>query len=80
MKFGRSAGVPGPKARRGDRTTRRLRTVAASIGGLVAVAGGHSERSSRVIAEKRYPTGRPVVERPGFLNRDWRSGFADSNP
>jgi hypothetical protein len=23
---------------------------------------------------------RSAVARPGFLNRDWRSGFADSNP
>ena len=55
-------------------------TVFRSARDVAAPDRGRSERSSPVLAGKRYPTERPAVERPGFLNRDWRSGYADSNP
>ena len=58
----------------------RCGTAFRSARDVAAPDRGRSERSSPVLAGKRYPTERPAVERPGFLNRDWRSGFADSNP
>jgi hypothetical protein len=64
-------------AARGDRLFIASRTTRAAARGPSAADRGLSEPSSPVIEGKRYPIERPAAERPGFLNIDWRSGFAD---
>ncbi len=48
--------------------------------GRVRADVGLSEPSPSEGVRKRYPCGPHCGGATGFLNRDWRSGFADSNP
>jgi hypothetical protein len=56
------------------RTTRR------PLRGRVRADVGLSEPSPSEAVRKRYPCGPRCGRATGFLNRGWRSGFADSNP
>ena len=79
-KIGRSASRRRPNCGDGEWVRMVFGTSLAMGRQAPAMGHGRCELCSLVIEGKRYPTGRPAVERPGCLNRDWRSGFADSNP
>ena len=48
--------------------------------GRVRADVGLSEPSPSEAVRKHYPCGPRCGRATGFLNRDWRSGFAESNP